>query len=146
MKGGLWARKFDYKNGEDRVCNKCNTPFHTKKPSWKCSKCFNEEQKVIQGKIRKEKGLKANYPFSTVTNEAGKRFSKIRVELNKVWRTGDRDLIRGHYAHQLKEAERLGIIAWINDVRTKEVAEERSMRSKEQTKKDYPDTRGHYEY
>ena len=143
---GLWSKKFDYKNGEDRVCNKCNEPFYTKKPSWKCPKCFNQEQKIIQTKIRHEKGLKPNYPFSTVTNEAGKRFSKIRVELNKVWRTGDKELIRQHYNKQLEEAERLGIIAWINDVRNDETIRARTTRSKEMIKKELPDTRGYYEY
>lgn len=142
---GLWSVKFDHENGEDRVCRKCDTAFHTMKPSYVCRKCINASQKIRGAKQREKIGLKANYPFSTKTNEAGKRFSKIRVELNKVWRTGDRELIRGHYAHQLQEAERLGIIKWINDVRTDEVIKARAMKSRNRTIIDWPDTRGWYE-
>jgi hypothetical protein len=142
---GLWSRKFDYKNGEDRVCNKCNTPFHTKKPVNVCRKCTNANQKILSQQYREKIGKKENYPFSTQTNEAGKRFSKIRKQLNIIWQTGDRELIRGHYTHQLEEAERLGIIKWINDVRTDEVIKARKMKSRNRTNIDWPDTRGHYE-
>ena len=142
---GIWSRKFDYQNGEDRVCKKCNETFHTKKPVYTCKACQNKIQKSYSQKYRDEIGIKKNYPFSTITNEAGKRFSKIRVELNKVWRTGDRDLIRGHYAHQLEEAERLGIIEWINDVRTDEAIRARTIRSRNQISNEWPDTRGYNE-
>lgn len=142
---GLWNKKFDYKNGEDRVCKECNEPFHTKKPSNICKTCQNKNQKEISAKYREKYGKKDNYPFSTKTNEAGKRFSKIRVELNKVWRTGDRNLIRGHYAKQLEEAERLGIMKWIYDVRTNEAIKDRTLRSRNQIKNSTPDTRGYYE-
>jgi hypothetical protein len=142
---GLWSRKFDYKNGEDRVCKKCNVPFHAKKPSNICTKCTNANQKLLGQKYREKIGKKENYPFSTKTNEAGKRFSKISAKLNAVWRTGDRHLIRQHYANQLKEAEELGIIKWINDVRTDEAIRARQIKSRNRTNDDFPDTRGWYE-
>lgn len=142
---GLWSRKFDYKNGEDRVCKKCNVPFHTKKPRNICTKCNNAKQKILSQQYREKIGKKQNYPFSTKTNEAGKRFSKISAKLNKIWRTGDRELIRQHYADQLKEAEELGIIKWINDVRTDEAIRARQIKSRNRTNDDFPDTRGWYE-
>lgn len=142
---GIWSRKFDYKNGEDRECNTCNQPFHTKKPLWTCTKCQNEKQKGYSEKYREKIGKKKNYPFCTKTNEAGKRFSKISAKLNAVWKTGDRELIRQHYAYQLKEAEELGIIKWINDVRTEEVIKARAIKSRGKTNIDYPDTRGYHE-
>lgn len=142
---GLWSKKFDYKNGEDRVCKKCNEAFHTMKPIYICRKCTNARQKITGQLLREKVGKKENYPFSTKTNEAGKRFSKITAKLNQVWRTGDRELIRQHYANQLKEAEELGIIKWINDVRTDEVIKARTIKSKEQISNSTPDTRGHYE-
>lgn len=145
MKGGLWARKFDYKNGETRVCNKCNEPFYTKKPIWRCSKCFNAEQKIIQTKLRKERGHKEPYPFSSANHEAGARFSKIRQELRKAWLEGP-DAVKEHYTKQLKEAEELGIMKWIFDRRDDATIKSRTEKTKNQTQIEYPDTRGHYEY
>ncbi len=144
MKGGLWAKKFDKVNGEDRVCNKCDTPFHTKKPTWKCPKCFNAEQKIIQTRIRKERGFKDPYPFSNINHQAGARFSKIRQNLRKAWLEG-RDAVTEHYTKQLKEAEELGIMKWIYDRRDDSSLKENSAKTKEQTKKEHPDTRGYYE-
>ena len=138
---GLWSVKFDHKNGEDRVCRKCNTTFHANKPIWICRLCQNEEQRKIQEKKRELKGKKENYPFSTKTNEAGKRFSRIAAKLNKVWKTGDRELIRQFYVDQLKEAEELGIIDWINDIRTNKEKKQKKVKSKNQISKDLPDTR-----
>ena len=155
MSGGLWSRKFDYDNGETRKCRVCDKDFHTMKPIWRCQPCTNEHVKNYYKSLKEEgklnsgplkgKDWKKPYPFSTRTNEAGKRFSKIRVALNKVWRTGDRELIRAHYAKQLKEAEDFGIIDWINDMRTTQSIREMTQRPFNKIKKDYPDTRGHYE-
>lgn len=143
------------KEGETRRCRVCDKDFHTIRPVWRCNACINEyvrnynKAQYQEGKLNTGplKGLehKKRYPFCTITNEAGKRFSKIRVALNKVWKTGDRELIRQHYAKQLKEAEDFGIIDWINDIRTTEAIKGMSKKPFNKTKKDYPDTRGHYE-
>ena len=140
-----FKKPFNKQVGETRNCNQCGSEFHTFKPIWKCRLCQNEVQRKIQEKKRLEYGIKDNYPFSTKTNEAGKRFSKIRVELNKVWRTGDKQLIRQHYQKQLEEAERLGIIQWIYDRRDNESIKANSEKSRNKIRKEYPDTRGHYE-
>ena len=34
---GLWNRKFDYANGETRICKGCGISFYTKKPRWRCN-------------------------------------------------------------------------------------------------------------
>lgn len=151
----LWNVKFDHDNGETRKCRVCGEDFHTMRPIHRCKKCTNEyvrnynKAQYQEGKLNtgplKGKEHKKPYPFSTRTNDAGKRFSKIRTELNKVWATGDRELIRGHYAKQLKEAEEFGIIEWINDIRTNQSIKDMSLKKPDMIKKDYPDTRGHYE-
>jgi hypothetical protein len=150
MKGGLWARKFDYQNGETRECKKCNESFYTKKPIWRCPKCFNAEQKVIQGKIRKERGLKPYYPFDNQGTEASNRFSSIRSAMSKAWKeyekTGDKSVVIAHYDKQLKEIEENGIWQWIWDRRDDETIKGRTIRSREQIKKELPDTRGYHEY
>lgn len=141
----MFKKPFNKEVGEMRNCNTCGNEFHTHKPIWICRLCQNEVQRKIQEKKRLQYGIKDNYPFSTKTNEAGKRFSKIRVALNKVWRTGDRQLIRQHYAKQLKEAEELGILKWIFDRRDNETIKARAEKSRRRIINEYPDTRGYYE-
>ena len=141
----MFKKPFNKKIGETRECNQCGNQFHTMKPIWKCRLCQNAVQRKIQEEKRKLYGIKDNYPFSTKNNEAGKRFSKIRVELNKVWRTGDRELIRKHYQKQLEEAERLGILKWIYDRRDNETIKAKAEKSRNKIQKELPDTRGYYE-
>ena len=141
---GIWSRKFDYVNGETRVCKKCNELFYTMKPVYTCKKCANENQKLYSQKYRDEIGIKENYPFSSVGNEAGARFSKIRQKLRKAWEDGP-EAVKKHYTKQLKEAEELGIMKWIFDRRDDATIKSRTEKSKNQTQIEYPDTRGHYE-
>ena len=147
---GIWSRKFDYKNGETRVCKHCNESFYTAKPIWRCTKCINENQKVIEGKRRAKYERKDIYPFNNKNGEASSRFCSIRTALSKAWKeysiTGDKSIILSHYNKQLKEAEELGILKWIYDRRCIQAQREKHVKTKGMIKKEYPDTRGHYEY
>ena len=150
MAGGLWTRKFDYKNGETRVCKNCNVSFHTPKPTWRCIKCINENQKVIEEAKRAKYKKKEQYPFSNKTSEAANRFCSIRTALSRAWKeyreTGDKKIILTHYNKQLKEIEDNGILKWIYDRRCIQAQSEKHVKTKGMIKKEYPDTRGHYEY
>ena len=151
----MFKKPFNQKVGETRQCKTCGKEFHTMRPVWRCKPCINEyvrnynKSNYQSGKLNtgplRGKEHKKPYPFSTKTNEAGKRFSKIRKELNRIWNTGDRELIRQHYDKQLKEAEEFGIIDWINDIRTNQSIKEMAKRPQQKISKEYPDTRGHYE-
>lgn len=145
MAGGLWSRKFDYKNGETRECKHCGDTFHTMKPRWRCTNCINKAQKVIEEAKRARTPKKETYPFDNYTNEAFKRFCSIRTELRKAWiefeKTGDKSIITAHYDKQLKEIKDNGIMQWILDKKD----EVNKPRTASMTKKEFPDTRGYYE-
>ena len=145
MTGGLWARKFDRKNGETRDCKNCGDTFHTMKPRWRCTNCINKAQKIIEAKKRARTPKKENYPFDNYTNEAFKRFCTIRTELRKAWiefeKTGDKSIITAHYDKQLKEIKDNGIMQWILDKKD----EVTKPKTASMTKNEFPDTRGWYE-
>jgi len=147
---GIWSRKFDYKNGEVRKCKHCNEEFHTNKPSWRCQSCVNANQKIIEEKKRVNYERKEQYPFSNKTSEASNRFCKIRTALSNAWKeynkTGDKTAVNQHYDKQLKEIEENGILTWIIDRRCVVSQKEKKIKSKTTTRKDWPDTRGYYEY
>jgi len=149
MAGGLWSRKFDRVNGEDRICKECGSAFHAVKPIWRCKPCLNIKQRVIEEKKRANYDKKALYPFDNYTNAAGNRFCSIRTALSRAWKeyrkTGDKSVIFAHYEKQLREAEQLGILTWIYDRRDAETARENSIKSVKLIRQDYPDTRGWYE-
>lgn len=148
---GLWNRKFDRKNGETRICKECGETYHTMKPINKCRLCVNKAQKVIEEVRRANHPLKKPYPFNNRTNEAGARFCSIRTALSNAWKeyskTGDKSYVIQHYEKQLKEAKELGILEWIYDRRTPEAKRENGqyVRTRNMIRKEYPDTRGHYE-
>jgi hypothetical protein len=146
---GLWSRKFDYKNGETRVCIKCGETYHTPKPINRCRKCVNAKQRIIEQVKRAKYERKDIYPFNNKNGEASSRFCSIRTALSKVWKeykeTGDKSIILAHYNKQLKEAEELGILKWIYDRRCIQAQSEKHVKSKGMIRKEYPDTRGHYE-
>ena len=147
---GIWSRKFDYKNGEDRVCKKCNETFHATKPLYTCTKCQNANQKILSKQYRDKIGRKPYYPFDNKGTESSNRFCSIRTALSKAWKefekTGDKSIVVAHYEKQLKEIHENGIWEWIWDRRDDETIKARSVKSKEMIRKDLPDTRGYYEY
>ncbi len=150
----MFKKPFNRKVGEERICKECNESFHTCKPIWKCKSCVNKAQKVIEEKKRAKYKKKDKYPFDNKGNEAGSRFCSIRTALSRAWKeynkTGDKSVITAHYDKQLKEIKDNGIMEWILDRRTPEARREMNpmgmARSKNMIRKDYPDTRGHYEY
>ena len=146
---GLWSRKFDYKNGETRVCKVCGETYHTPKPINKCKKCVNDAQRPIEEAKRAKYKKKEQYPFNNRNGEASSRFCSIRTATSKVWReyrqTGDKSIITAHYDKQLKEIKDNGIMEWILDRRCIEAQKAKHVKTKGMIKKDYPDTRGHYE-
>lgn len=147
---GLWNRKFDHKNGEQRVCKGCGVSFHTMKPRYDCNVCLNAKQRIIEQKKRAKYDKKPKYPFDTTTNAAGHRFSRIHGELSKAWKeyykTGNKSFITAHYEKQLKEIEENGILKWILDRRDKETLTANKVKSKKTITKDYPNTHDYYEY
>jgi len=136
----IWNKKFDKKNGETRVCKDCNESFFTMRPIHTCKKCTFERYKHLVKRPEK----KENYPFSSVNNDAGARFSKIRQNLRKAWKEGP-EAVKRHYNAQLKEAEELGILTWIYDRRDDETKKQKVEKSRKHITNATPDTRGHYE-
>jgi hypothetical protein len=149
MAVGLWARKFDRKNGETRQCNYCGDTFHAKKPIWKCTKCVNAAQKIIEQKKRARTPKKEQYPFDNYGNEAAARFCTIRTALSNAWKeykkTGDKSYVIAHYDKQLKEIRDNGIWQWIWDRKDEATLKENKPKTRNMINKDLPDTRGHYE-
>ena len=145
----MFKKPFNRKIGETRECKVCSTTFHTFKPIWRCTKCVNEAQKIIEEAKRAQYAKKDKYPFDTRTAAASRRFLSIRTRLSNAWKkynkTGDRSYITQHYDRQLKEIEENGILHWILDRRTNEARAENKPKTMNMTRKEYPDTRGHYE-
>ena len=67
------------------------------------------------------------------------------LALVKAWKEGP-EALKAHYDKQLKEIETNGVLDWINDRRTNEAKRERSAKTRNRIRKEFPDTRGHYEY
>jgi len=147
----MFKKPFNRKVGEDRVCKECGDSFHAKKPIWKCTKCVNKAQRVIEEKKRAQYKKKDRYPFDTRTNAAGARFCNISTRLSNAWKeynkTGDRSVITAHYDRQLKEIQENGIMEWILDRRSVDAKREMNPNQKTNNmiEKDLPDTRGWYE-
>ena len=148
----MFKKPFNRKVGETRICKHCNESFFTFKPIWKCTKCVNASQRVIETRKRARTPKKEQYPFDNRGNEAGARFCSIRTALSKAWKeynkTGDKSYVIEHYDKQLKEIKDNGIMEWIFDRRTPEAKREMNPNAKTRNmiRTDYPDTRGHYEY
>jgi len=135
----MFKKPFNRTLGELRVCRQCKVEFHTHKPIWSCMECLCKKQKLYAPRITK----KDKYPFNG--NERDLRFSRIHGELSRAWKDS-REALTAHYDKQLKEIEENGIMDWINDRRSAEALREKKVKSRNTTRKDFPDTRGHYEY
>ena len=147
---GLWNRKFDYANGEQRICKECGISFYTIKPRYSCNACLNIKQKVIEQNKRAKYEKKDNYPFNTKTHEAGRRFCSIRTALSNAWKQykklGDKTYVTNHYDKQLKEIQENGIMKWILDRRDMETLKEKKAKTISRTRKEYPNHHDYYEY
>ena len=145
----MFKKPFNRKVGETRQCKTCGDTFHAKKPIWKCTKCVNADQKIIEQKKRLNYAKKEQYPFNNRTNEAGSRFCSIRTALSNAWKqynkTGDKSYVIAHYDKQLKEIAENGILTWILDRRCLVAQQEKKSKTRGMIKTDYPDTRGYYE-
>ena len=146
----MFKKPFNRKTGEQRECKYCGDTFHAKKPIWKCQTCVNAAQKIIETKKRAKYPKKDKYPFDTRTNAADKRFLSIRTRLSNAWKkynqTGDKSYVNAHYEKQIKEIKENGIMTWIFDRRDEATLKANKPKSRNMTKTEYPDTRGHYEY
>ena len=146
----MFKKPFNRKTGEQRECKYCGDTFHAKKPIWKCQTCVNAAQKIIETKKRAKYPKKDKYPFDTRTNAADKRFNSIRTALSNAWKkynqTGDKSYVNAHYEKQIKEIKENGIMTWIFDRRDEATLKANKPKSRNMTKTEYPDTRGHYEY
>jgi len=145
----MFKKPFNKKVGETRACKHCGNDFFTLKPIWKCTKCTNASQRIIEERKRARTPKKEQYPFNNYTNEAGARFCTIRTALSNAWKeykkTGDKSYVIAHYEKQLEEIKENGIWQWIWDRRDDISKKEGKPKTANMTRKDYPDTRGYYE-
>ena len=141
---GLWNVKFDHKNGETRQCKECNETFHTKKPRWRCNQCVNAKQKIAETNKRAKYEKKVPYPYQGPNHNYHQRFYPIRSKLHKM---KVREDWKEYFKIKLDEIlEDAVLMKWIWDRRDKETAEAKKIKSRNVIKKEFPDTRGHYEY
>jgi hypothetical protein len=146
----MFKKPFNRTIGEQRQCKECDTTFHTFKPVYTCQACQNKKQKVIEQRKRDKYQKKEKYPFDTKTNQAGARFCRIHRELVIAWRqyrkTGNRDFLTQHYDKQFKEIEETGILKWILDRRDAETNKGKTIKSRNNIQRDYPNHHDYYEY
>jgi hypothetical protein len=141
---GLWSRKFDYANGEDRICKGCGVEFHTIKPRYECNTCLNIKQKVIEQRKRSKYERKEPYPYQGPNHDYHTRFYPLRVKLHKM---KVREEWQKYFKEKLDEIMQDKILMkWINDRRDKETLEGKQAKSKKNIQKDYPNTHDYYEY
>ena len=141
---GLWNRKFDYANGETRVCKGCGISFYTIKPRYECNTCLNIKQKVIEQRKRANYEKKQSYPYQGPKHDYHTRFYPLRVKLHKM-------KVRAEWHKYFKEKldeimQDKILMKWINDRRDKETLEAKQAKSKKNIQKDYPNTHDYYEY
>jgi len=140
----LWNTKFDYANGEQRVCKECGISFHTMKPRYSCNACLNIKQKVIEQKKRGKYERKEPYPYQGPKHDYHQRFYPLRVKLHKM---KVREEWQAYFKEKLDEIMQDKILMkWINDRRDKETLEAKQIKSKKTITKDYPNTHDYYEY
>ena len=140
----LWNRKFDYANGEDRICKGCGVEFHTIKPRYSCNACLNAKQKVIERNKRSNYEKKLPYPYQGKNHNYKQRFEPLKRVLNKMKvRVEWQEYFKVKLDEILNDAV---LMKWINDRRDKETAEARQVKSRKTITKDYPNHHDYYEY
>ena len=140
---GLWNKKFDYVNGETRVCKECDKEFYTIKPRYRCNACVNAAQKIIEKARRAKYEKKEPYPYQGINHNYKQRFYPLRTKLHKM---KIRHEWKAYFKLKLDEILNDAVLMkWINDRRDKETVEAKKIKSRDTITKDYPNTRGHYE-
>ena len=140
----LWSRKFDYANGEQRICKGCGIEFHTIKPRYSCNACLNAKQKIIEKNKRSKYEKKSVYPYQGKNHNYKQRFGPLQSKLHKMKsRTEWKEYFKVRLDEVLNDAV---LMKWINDRRDKETAEARQLKSKKTIQKDYPNHHDYYEY
>ena len=141
---GLWSVKFNHKDGETRECKECKETFHAKKPIWKCQKCVNASQKIIETRKRAKYERKEPYPYQGENHNYHQRFYPLRAKLHKI---KVREEWKEYFKERLDEILNDAVLMkWINDRRDKETLEGKQAKSKKNIQKDYPNTHDYYEY
>ena len=141
---GLWSVKFNHKDGETRECKECKETFHAKKPIWKCQKCVNASQKIIETRKRAKYERKEPYPYQGPKHDYHARFYPLRAKLHKI---KVREEWKEYFKEKLDEILNDAVLMkWINDRRDKETAEAKQVKSKSNIQKDYPNHHDYYEY
>jgi hypothetical protein len=141
---GLWNKKFDHVNGEQRICKHCSVSFHTMKPRYRCNPCLNAKQKVIEKNKRSKYEKKAVYPYQGKNHNYKQRFEPLKRVLHKMKvRVEWQEYFKVKLDEILNDAV---LMKWINDRRDKETAEARQLKSKKTIQRDYPNHHDYYEY
>ena len=141
---GLWSRKFDYANGEQRICKHCGISFHTIKPRYSCNACLNAKQRIIETAKRAKYEKKVPYPYQGKNHNYKQRFDPLKRVLHKM---KERSEWQAYFKIKLDEILNDAVLMkWINDRRDKETAEAKKIKSKSNIAKDYPNHHDYYEY
>jgi len=141
---GLWNVKFDHTNGETRQCKECGISFHTMKPRYRCNKCVNAAQKIIEQKKRLLYEKKEPYPYQGINHNYKQRFYPLRTKLHKM---KVRSEWKAYFKLKLDEILNDALLMkWINDRRDKETAESKQVKSRKTITKEYPNHHDYYEY
>lgn len=140
----MFKKPFNKVVGEQRICKHCDKEFYTFKPRYRCNECINAKQKIVEQRKRATYEKKAPYPHQAANHNYNQRFRPLRVKLHKM---KERSEWQEYFKIKLDEIFNDAVLMkWIWDRRDAETKSKRVARSKNVIKKDYPDTRGHYEY
>jgi hypothetical protein len=140
----MFKKPFNRTIGETRQCKECNLEFFTLKPVYTCQPCQNKKQKVYEGRRRQQYQKKAVYPYQGKNHNYKQRFDPLKRILHKM---KERSEWQTYFKVKLDEILKDAVLMkWIWDRRDDETKNANKSKSRNIIKKDYPDTRGHYEY
>jgi hypothetical protein len=140
-------KKFDKINGEDRICSICTTPFHAIRAITFCPKCATQKQQSIRQKKLEEGKIQLKQPYPYIRMHNGKReyawrFKQLQSKLNKIKKRVDwKQYLKERLDEVLNDEV---LMKWINDRRDNETKKANQIKSNNQTKKEYPNTKGLY--